>query len=337
MNSPAVVISKRTVIKCCCGKICKGNRGLKMHQRSCRVIQGLNNELCADLEEQITDNNTDTAVDEELNTISNRVNIEEIPVLKKGINLPKRDSEWSTANEYFKSALLLNGPIMPQELNTSIQVLNDTIYTYFADNFGNTETIPDESLINKYKDHTVKKLKKALANLKSSNSDPTEIKYVSRTLRDKLRNNNNNTQTESSHEYAFNHDKYLQRNFWGYVKNVLGRKQTLFPSFTVLECFNYFKKSLAAIHPEKLFPIPNWIPKLCRPQIQFDLDPPTYQQITTVIRKMKTSGSPCLLDQLSTRRLLRRSLRLPTRSKSTQTRHLYTTAQAETDPRHFRM
>ena len=49
----------------------------------------------------------------------------------------------------------------------------------------------------------------------------------------------------------------------------------------------------------KLFPIPNWIPKLCRPQIQFDLDPPTYQQITTVIRKMKTSESPCPLDQLS--------------------------------------
>ena len=94
----------------------------------------------------------------------------------------------------------------------------------------------DESLINKYKDHTVKKLKKALAKLKSSNSDPTETKYVSRTLRDKLRNNNNNTQTESSHDDTFNHDRYLQSNFWGYVKNVLGRKQTLFPSFTVLKC-----------------------------------------------------------------------------------------------------
>ena len=38
-----------------------------------------------------------------------------------------------------------------------------------------------------------------------------------------------------------------------------------------------------------------------------------------------------------TRRLQRCSLRLPTRSKSTQTGHLYTTAQAGTDPRHFRM
>jgi glutaredoxin len=29
MNSPNVVVSSRTVIKCCCGKVCKGARGLK--------------------------------------------------------------------------------------------------------------------------------------------------------------------------------------------------------------------------------------------------------------------------------------------------------------------
>jgi hypothetical protein len=49
------------------------------------------------------------------------------------------------------------------------------------------------------------------------------------------------------------------------------------------ECLNYFKKILAEIHPTKLFQIPSWIPKLCNPQIQFDLDPPTYQQISVVI------------------------------------------------------
>ena len=53
MNSPNIVISRRSVIKCCCGKICKGARGLKMHQRSCRVIHGLNDELYNDIEEQI--------------------------------------------------------------------------------------------------------------------------------------------------------------------------------------------------------------------------------------------------------------------------------------------
>ena len=45
--------------------------------------------------------------------------------------------------------------------------------------------------------------------------------------------------------------------------------------------------------------VPSWIPKLSDPVFQFDLDPPTYQQITNIIRKMKSSGSPCPLDQLS--------------------------------------
>jgi hypothetical protein len=192
-----------------------------MHQRSCRVIHGLNNELCADLEEQNADDNTEGVLaDDEVTNLTTAEN-ETSPVLKKGIKLPKRDSEWSTANEHFKSALLLNGPIKSQDLNTSIQVLNDAIYNYFADNFGQTETIPDKNLINKYEDHTVKNLKKALRNLKSTNSDITEIKYVSCALCDKLCDNNKNTQTDPNHDESFNHDKYLERNFWGYVKKCL--------------------------------------------------------------------------------------------------------------------
>ncbi|CAB4016886.1 Hypothetical predicted protein, partial [Paramuricea clavata] len=65
------------------------------------------------------------------------------------------------------------------------------------------------------------------------------------------------------------------------------------------DCLSYFSKSLAKINPNKLFVIPSWIPKLSDPEVQFNLDPPTYQQITNVIRKMKSSGSPCPLDQLS--------------------------------------
>ena len=35
------------------------------------------------------------------------------------------------------------------------------------------------------------------------------------------------------------------------------------------------------------------------PITEFDLELPTYRQITNIIRKMKTSGSPCPLDQIS--------------------------------------
>ena len=30
--------SRVCLVKCCCGRLCNGNGGLKMHQRSCRVV-----------------------------------------------------------------------------------------------------------------------------------------------------------------------------------------------------------------------------------------------------------------------------------------------------------
>jgi hypothetical protein len=46
-------------------------------------------------------------------------------------------------------------------------------------------------MVAKYEEYTVKELKKALQNLKSKKGDLSEIKYVSCTLRDRLRNNSN--------------------------------------------------------------------------------------------------------------------------------------------------
>ena len=90
-----------------------------------------------------------------------------------------------------------------------------------------------------------------------------------------------------------------KKNFWGYVKNILNRNDSTLPSFSVKQCLDYFTKTLAVVHPNKLFHIPRWIPKLSDPIVQFDLEPPTYHQVTNIIRKMKASGSPCPLDQVS--------------------------------------
>ena len=300
IQSPNVPSSSRMVVKCCCGKICKGARGLKMHQRSCQVIHSLNDELCADLEEQITNDNTNNILENNnYDNNNNNLNYESFPELKKGVKLPKNDSEWSTANDYFKFALQTDHPIASQDINSKIKLLNDAVYNYFADNYGYCETVPDQNLITKYKDYTVKELKKALQQLKSNKCDLSEIKYLSRTLRDKLRSNSNNANGSSSNESFFNHDQYLGRNFWGYVKNIINNIDTILPSFNMTDCLSYFSKTLAKVNPNKLFVIPSWIPKLSDPVFKFDLDPPTYQQITNIIRKMKSSGSPCPLDQLS--------------------------------------
>ena len=37
-------VSNCSEVRCCCGNACNGLRGLKMHQRSCRVLKGLEQE-----------------------------------------------------------------------------------------------------------------------------------------------------------------------------------------------------------------------------------------------------------------------------------------------------
>ena len=97
-------------------------------------------------------------------------------------------------------------------------------------------------MVAKYKEYTVKELKRALQNLKSNKGDLSEIKYVSRTLRNKLQNKNNSANGLScSNDELFNHDKYLGRSFWGYVKRVINKKEALLPSFNItLHYITYF-------------------------------------------------------------------------------------------------
>ncbi len=79
---------------------------------------------------------------------------------------------------------------------------------------------------------------------------------------------------------------------------VVNRNNSTTPSFNESQCLAYFKKTPAAVYPNKLYNIPSWIPTLSNPMIKFDLEPPTYQQVTNIVRSMKASGSPCPLDQI---------------------------------------
>ena len=89
-----------------------------MHQRSCRLIHDMDTELQQDIVDQ-NDLDLSDVNDVERGNINENITTvfsDEIPVLKKGIRLPKSDSEWVTANEYFKFSLQ---PITSQDLNAS--------------------------------------------------------------------------------------------------------------------------------------------------------------------------------------------------------------------------
>ena len=87
-------------VKCCCGKVCKGARGLKMHQRSCRVIDDLEDELQQQMTEALNDDNHEDNTDPANPEISPSNTEENFPDLKRGIKLPKSPLQWSAANDF---------------------------------------------------------------------------------------------------------------------------------------------------------------------------------------------------------------------------------------------
>ena len=93
--------------------------GLKMHQRSCRVIDDLENELQQQMTEALNNDSQEDNIDP-VNPDISTLNIQEnFSDLKRGIKLPKSPLQWSTANDFFKLAFS-NHPITPDDLNNNI-------------------------------------------------------------------------------------------------------------------------------------------------------------------------------------------------------------------------
>ncbi len=169
-------------VKCCCGKVCKGARGLKMHQRSCRVIDDLEDGL----HQQMTDALNDQQNEDDAGPINPEISLlndhDNFPELKQGIKLPKSPLQWSTANDFFKLTLSSH-PITPHDLNNNINTMATVIYNYFSENFGFVDNKSDAKYEMKYQAFSTKDLKKVLRKLKMENGDILEIKFVAKKLR----------------------------------------------------------------------------------------------------------------------------------------------------------
>ena len=95
------------------------------------------------------------------------------------------------------------------------------------------------------------------------------------------------------------YDRPIGRNFWNFVKQILEKGSSIMPSFSSDNCTSFFLRSFSAILPHKICTAPSWIPSLPDPSIPFNQSPPSYEKVTNVIRRMKSSGSPCPLDKIS--------------------------------------
>ena len=192
-DSMPVITNSDKNVKCTCGEQCKGLKGLQAHQRSCRLIQGIHENLITYLEEGIYEDEIDSASGEigEITCqplFSIHFN-EENEGIQSGVKLPKSSQQWSVANDFFK-AKSSNRPISSMGLNETIKELNCIIYNYFGETCRTVDNAHNRQLSVKYKDKNSKDLKRILKALKRSGGDIEEIKFISRKLREMLRNGN---------------------------------------------------------------------------------------------------------------------------------------------------
>ena len=107
---------------------------------------------------------------------------------KKGIKLPTTTDEWNIANDYFKLHLECRAI---NDVNTEIQTVQNTIYDYFANNYGTVNGESDD--LKQLYDHLSKRqLKKELKRLKDENSENNSraIRYLSKLIRSKYSKRN---------------------------------------------------------------------------------------------------------------------------------------------------
>ena len=193
-------------------------------------------------------------------------------------------------------AVFGNFRMQPTSIDLTIEFMNNTIYDYFANLYGTVNsTNHTNAFCGKYKHLTPKSLKHQLKQLKMSDAPLQEIKYVSQLLRSKLKCQDS---THSS-ATAVNQDRYVSKNLWGFVKNVIEKGSAVLPSFSRDHCTRFFITFFAAILPYKKFTIPHWIPSFNQPSFSFDQSAPSYDKVTQVVRRIKSSGSPCPLDKIS--------------------------------------
>ena len=122
-----------------------------------------------------------------------------------------------------------------ENINTYVLRLQETIHSYFKEQYGNVGDTQSHELYQRYGhgSGTTSKLKKNLRDLKKSyetnQSDIllNEIKYVSKVLREKFSKRSNSFE-------SLDHNKRCKENLWKYCKDIFENESKIQPEFSEL-------------------------------------------------------------------------------------------------------
>ncbi|ESN97404.1 hypothetical protein HELRODRAFT_178196 [Helobdella robusta] len=169
------------LIPCCCGKSCKGRKGLKLHQRSCEMFKNLKNAL--EIPEE-SDKNLELSPPPQREQASlERLDRTSWKLI--GIKLPKILKQWTEANTYFR----LRRASLPNvfDIINFTTLFQSLIYNYVASNYGTVK--PQDLSTTQHLNKTVKNMKdlKQLKLLgRNDHSFDMKISTLSKQIRTKL-------------------------------------------------------------------------------------------------------------------------------------------------------
>ncbi|ESO09106.1 hypothetical protein HELRODRAFT_169046 [Helobdella robusta] len=270
-----------SMLSCCCGRYFRGRKGLIMHHISCKMFNS--RQAISSVE------NTNKTINQP-RSFQHKSAPATTPHPLPGVKLPKTQQQWTEANAYFHHKLNFLNNI--DDIDSYTQHLQQTVYQYFADSYGTQKPIVSTSVNAK-----IKKLKKKLKILKTlgrnNNNYNNEIKNLSKQIRSTLRG-----AKLAKGDDQLNISSQLSKNFWRTCRKTFSPTTSLPPLFDVKKGSSHFGNVMKSKDNEE-FNIPEWIPSLPAPSFSGNVNPPTYEEISSIIRKIRSRASPCPLDQIS--------------------------------------
>ena len=234
------------------------------------------------------------------------------PSMLKPLKCPKSDEEWQEADTHM-CAVVVPAVLSAQTIEDKNFALCSGIYSYFANRHG-VRRSPQRT--NKRKERRSRKenshkeqirsernkLRNNLRRARRNGQSQEVIKEIARNFHQLLRQFSSANKAEQCGERrrrALGQSRKCARNFSGFVREVLdsdGIGCVSEPSFDAASAQDFFKNIYTS--EEKVFTRPAWLPEAPSPDHPFNEGPLTHEELSRVVKKVKTRSSPCPLDQV---------------------------------------
>lgn len=233
----------------------------------------------------------------------------DLPILKRRepFNCPKNAEEWLVADEQLAKS------VVPEVLATASvdeknKALCDGIYTYFTSRYGTRPNKKQKKWKMKASGKALSKLRTERNKLRSemrkarkAGQDPQAIKDLARKFHQLLRQHSKAKREVSqtqSRKVAQKACKECARDFWKFAAQVLDENKAncVDPDFPADTAEGFFT-SVYSSDPRD-YHQPEWLPDASPPDLEFDEEPISKEELQSVIVKSRSQSSPSPLDQI---------------------------------------